>query len=73
MKEVRLNRQVYEKDAIAASVEMFQKICSIRIVEEDEYYIIVIDRSIAEESLTAKEFCNMALMETIRRKHCLHV
>ena len=73
MKEITLHKAIYDSDAIDETVSMYHDFCSVFRTEEDEYYILQFEAFARDEGITIREFCNMALMQTIKRKISLHV
>jgi len=73
MRIIALHKAIYDNDAIDETVSMYRAFCSVLRTDEDEYYKLQFDGFAQDEIITIREFCNMALMQTIKRKISLHV
>lgn len=72
MRKLKLNNQIYELEAIKAAIQAYHQFCRVDLTLSSEYYILTLDGCMYDEDLTAGEFCNAVLVETIRRKGSLY-
>lgn len=68
----KLNRNIYELDAIQSVITLYSNYCRTKLSRSGRYFIIDISDCIYDENRTMDEFCNAALIETIQRKGSLY-
>ena len=68
----KLNKSVYELNAIRSVISVYSNYCKTKISNIDAYYVIELSDCIYGEEQTINEFCNAVLIETIRRKGSLY-
>ena len=68
----KLNKSIYELDAIKSVISTYSNYCTTRLSDIDTYYVIEISECLYDEEQTIDEFCNAVLIETIQRKGSLY-
>lgn len=66
MTTLRLDRKLYPKAAVKATVEAFSGLAAIEVASDDRYHVVTmsdVDPEVAD--VIDKEFANFALAETI--------
>ncbi len=72
MKRRKLNKNIYELDAIQSVISLYSDYCKTRLTKTDGYYVIEVADCLYDESQTIDEFCNAVLIETIQGKGSLY-
>ena len=68
----KLNKSIYELDAIQSVISLYSDYCKTRLLKTDVYYVIELSDCLYNENQTINEFCNAVLVETIQRKGSLY-